>query len=388
MSRRERPKRKRQLKRGLGSSEATERPLLYSDQEEDARADVIRRLELLDTEPEERFDRICRMAGDVMNAPATYIALLDRHRQWFKSTEGMGEMKETPREGTFCDYAIRRSRPTVVLNADEDPLFKKSPYVTDGPQVKFYAGFPLSVDGQRVGTLCALDFEPRGEVTDEQLEKFYDLARLAEQELVQREAEDSGGQADATFVGPATFLKVNLAGIKELISLHGHDLAVSVVNLYFETFIALSKNWNAVVDDLTMDGLHLIFQDETEHSVKALACAVEIQTQAEEIYQILQERELPILGVSIGLHSDKAVVANLGARDLWRPTLLAGDAEAAGKLAQLGLDGSILATEQTALSLAESIPLSGKPSLRVSTESGEYAVYDLTGLIPGQETVQ
>ncbi|HIB68581.1 MAG TPA: GAF domain-containing protein, partial [Phycisphaerales bacterium] len=200
MSRRERPKKKRQLKRGLGSPDAP-KPQLYSHQEEDARAEVIRRIGLLDTEPEERFDRICRLAGDVMKAPATYIALLDRHRQWFKSTEGMGELKETPREGTFCDYAIRRSRPTVVLNADQDPLFKKSPYVTDGPQVKFYAGFPLTVDGQRVGTLCALDFEPREAVTEEQLEKFYDLARMAEKELEQQEAEGAGTPPDPVFVG-------------------------------------------------------------------------------------------------------------------------------------------------------------------------------------------
>ena len=192
MSRRERPKRKRQLKRSLGSGEGAEKPQLYCDEEEDARADAIHRLELLDTEAEERFDRICRMAGDVMKAPATYIALLDRNRQWFKSAQGMGELTETPREGTFCDCAIRRSRPTVVLNADEDSLFKKSPYVTKGPQVKFYAGFPLTVDGQRVGTLCALDFEPREEVTDEQLERLYDLARMAEAELSQKQDEAKG----------------------------------------------------------------------------------------------------------------------------------------------------------------------------------------------------
>lgn len=381
MTRRERPTRKRQLKRNLGSGGKQARPELYSLQEEEARSAVVEQLGLLDTEPEERFDRICRLAGGVMEAPATYIALLDRNRQWFKSTQGMGELKETPREGTFCDYAIRRSRPTVVLNADEDPLFCKSPYVTDGPMVKFYAGFPLVVDGQRVGTLCALDFEPREEVTHEQLEKFYDLARLAEQELAQKEDDDSAVPLAKPFVGPVTFMQVTLIGSRELFTGLEPETATSVLNLYCETLIEQSRRWQASVDDLSVDGLRLLFRDQAHHSVHALACALEMQQRLGEVDGVVTAHDLPTLSLSVGLHSDEVVMANVGAPDLWRETLVSGDAKLAKKLSELGLGGAILATESTVREVADKVSLSVGPCLKVEGFEGDHRVYDLSNLV-------
>ena len=48
-------------------------------------------LEILDTSPEERFDRITRMAAQVLNAPNAMITLVDRDRQWTKSFAGAPE---------------------------------------------------------------------------------------------------------------------------------------------------------------------------------------------------------------------------------------------------------------------------------------------------------
>lgn len=184
MTRRSRPRPQRSLRDRIErlGDQATP-PVLYDDRQEADRAAVLESLGLLDTAPEERFDAICRQARDVMQAPATYISLLDRDRQWFKSTLGMGEVTETPRDGTFCDYAVRRTQPTVVLDATADPLFAHSPYVVEGPKVRFYAGIPLVVEGQRVGTLCALDFQPRAEVTDEQMQEFQELAKSVQDQL-------------------------------------------------------------------------------------------------------------------------------------------------------------------------------------------------------------
>lgn len=183
MSRRERPRPKQGLKLGAPRDEGRERRPLYDDSEDERRTEAVQALNILDTPTEERFDEICREARDAMGAPATYISLLEGGRQWFKSTVGMGDVRETPREGTFCDFAVRRSLPTVVLDATQDPLFCQSPYVVEGPKVRFYAGVPLVVRGQRVGTLCALDFAPREAVTEAQMSRLEALARKAEQEL-------------------------------------------------------------------------------------------------------------------------------------------------------------------------------------------------------------
>ncbi|MGE0494495.1 MAG: GAF domain-containing protein [Vulcanimicrobiota bacterium] len=336
------PRRRRQAKGGLGDSET---PALYSPADEDSRAQALGTLGLLDTPPEERFDRICRLAQQVMQAPATYISLIDRQRQWFKSTCGMGEVQETPREGTFCDYAIRRSRPTVVLNATEDPLFAKSPYVTEGPKVRFYAGYPLVVGGQRVGTLCALDFEPRTEVSPEQMEQLGDLARMAETELTRPPADPPGDGAWREI----TVLRANLPGSAALFEQLEAGLVLAILNLYLEGFIGLIHHYGGTVDDLCGDTLRVAFglEPQADHPLRAAACALAMQAAMVDLNQALAQRNLPPLACAISLHTAEVVVGSLGSHGLWKPSWV-GDALALSDRVQpLVAGGQILASETT-----------------------------------------
>lgn len=313
MSRRTRP-RKASLKTTLGGgSKKLQRPL-YSEAEEDNRAQALGLLGVLDTQPEERFDRICRLAQGVLNVPATYISYLDRDRQWFKSTLGMGEVKETPRAGSFCDYAIRRSRPTVVLNADADPFFKESPYVTEGPKVKFYAGFPLMFGDQRVGTLCALDFEPRDEITDQQMQQLFELARIAEREM------SSGwdGQTVAKRL-PVSVLKAYIGEEDQLDQLDP-EVVMALLNLYFEMVVAIVERWEGSVDQMTGGSFSLVFHG-PQHEMRAAACALEIQNSTPELNKQLESRELPTISVGMGLHSQDMILGFLEAGGLQRATL-------------------------------------------------------------------
>ena len=137
--------------------------------DEEKRMEAVHSLELLDTDPEDRFDRICRLVREILGVPVSYIALMDDDRQFFKAECGLG-VRQTPREGTFCDMTIRRTGPMVVEDADAHPSWKDSPFVAGPPHVKFYLGFPLFInDMQAVGTLCALDFEPRESVGEAQM---------------------------------------------------------------------------------------------------------------------------------------------------------------------------------------------------------------------------
>ena len=247
---------------------------------EEARAQVLSQLQILDTPPEERFDRICRLAQEVMGAPATYISLIDRDRQWFKAAQGMPEVRETPREGTFCDYAIERSRPTVVLNALQDPLFARSPYVQEGPQVRFYTGFPLTVRGQRVGTLCALDFEPREQVTSQQMERLYDLARMAEAELERRP--EPAVEAERRVV---TILQSGLLNSEELEALPP-EVVVAVLNLYQEQMLEVVERWRGSLEERSGTGLRVVFAQDSV--LMAAGCAVDMQRSLAKLNPALQ----------------------------------------------------------------------------------------------------
>ncbi|WP_406699321.1 PP2C family protein-serine/threonine phosphatase [Singulisphaera sp. Ch08] len=146
------------------------------------RLEVLRSLDLLDTAPEERFDRITKVLGLVMEVPMAYISLVDSDRQWFKSSCGLNS-SETPREISFCGHAILSDEPLVVPDATEDERFWDNPLVLGDPFVRFYAGYPIAgPGGQKVGTLCIADRRPR-DLEPAQLEIFKEMAQLVEREL-------------------------------------------------------------------------------------------------------------------------------------------------------------------------------------------------------------
>jgi diguanylate cyclase (GGDEF)-like protein len=149
---------------------------------ESGRLEALDRYDVLDTPREEAFDRLTRLARRVLDVPIAAVSLIDGHRQWFKSCDGLSG-GETKREHAFCDHAIRAAEPLIVPDALADLRFAENPYVTGDPNVRFYAGIPLrSSDGHNVGTLCVVDKKPR-ELDRAQLDILNDLARLAADEL-------------------------------------------------------------------------------------------------------------------------------------------------------------------------------------------------------------
>ncbi|WP_439609533.1 GAF domain-containing protein [Hydrogenophaga sp.] len=125
------------------------------------RLDALRSLLILDTPPEERFDRISAFAAKEFDVPIALVSMVDRDRQWFKSTIGI-EMCETPRDVSFCAHAITKSATLVVPDALRDPRFADNPLVVGHPYIRFYAGAGLRLPyGQVVGTLCIMDRRPR-----------------------------------------------------------------------------------------------------------------------------------------------------------------------------------------------------------------------------------
>lgn len=146
------------------------------------RLDTLRALNILDTSPDERFDRLTRLARRVFGVPIALISLVDADRQWFKSCVGL-ETRETPRDVSFCGHAILDDDILMVPDALLDERFHDNPLVVGEPGIRFYAGCPLKVpNGSRLGTLCLIDVQPRS-LSAEDRELLRDLTRMAEQEI-------------------------------------------------------------------------------------------------------------------------------------------------------------------------------------------------------------
>lgn len=149
---------------------------------EKRRLAAVIRLGILDTPPEERFERLTRIARQHYRVKVALFTVLDSDRQWFKSRQGLEET-ETPRSIAFCDHAIRQDHIFIVENASQDPRFRNNPFVLDGPNIRFYAGVPVrEPSGFKIGTLCIIDDRPR-QFSEKDLDVLRILASIVEEEL-------------------------------------------------------------------------------------------------------------------------------------------------------------------------------------------------------------
>jgi PAS domain S-box-containing protein len=146
------------------------------------RVEALHELGILDTPPEERFDRITRITAALFDVPIALVSLVDADRDWVKSCVGMTD-REFPLSTSFCAVAIQEPEPLIVPDTREDPRFADFATVTGDPHLRFYAGVPVCTpNGVPLGTLCIADHRPRT-LTPEQRALHKDLARLVEDEL-------------------------------------------------------------------------------------------------------------------------------------------------------------------------------------------------------------
>lgn len=111
---------------------------------------------------EPAFDSLAALTRSIFNVPVALVSLLDRHQQWFKTHPGLASCS-TDRESAFCNYPVASGEMLVVEDALQDPRFSNNRFVTGDPHIRFYAGIPLALNpGVHLGTLCILDFKPRG----------------------------------------------------------------------------------------------------------------------------------------------------------------------------------------------------------------------------------
>lgn len=147
---------------------------------------ALRALAILDTPPEERFDRLTRIACAAFNVPIALVSLVDGDRQWFKSSVGL-EVNETSRDLAFAAHVVHSSEELVVPDTLLDDRFADNPLVVKAPRLRFYAGVPLILgDGDCVGTLCVADTRPR-DFSEAGMATLRDLRDLALEEI-QRKA--------------------------------------------------------------------------------------------------------------------------------------------------------------------------------------------------------
>jgi GGDEF domain-containing protein len=204
---------------------------------------------LLEGSPEAAFDRVTRLVAEVLQVPVALFTLVTRDKQVFKSSVGLGEVRETPLSHSFCRHVVECGGPLEVVDARLHPRVRDNPAIEDLGIVS-YLGMPLTTsDGERLGALCAIDHEPR-QWTGRDHGVLEDLAGAAMAEVELRRANRTVAAAAAelhfaathdtlTHLGnrralledlgqvladgqPATFGRFDLHGMRGYNDQHGH----------------------------------------------------------------------------------------------------------------------------------------------------------------------
>ncbi len=217
---------------------------------EAARLRALESYEILNTLTEEEFDRITELASLICKTPISLITLLDERRQWFKSKVGV-DISETRRELAFCEYTIQGEALFEVPDATKDTRFKDNELVTGTPDIRFYAGFPLTdPDGFNLGTLCVIDRKAR-ELDADQKRALQLLAKEVMTLIIERRQKEELRNFEKLFkLSPALicvagtegyFKKVNPA-LKEMLGLSPAELyATSFYEIIHPDDLAATK---------------------------------------------------------------------------------------------------------------------------------------------------
>lgn len=198
----------------------------------------LKALRILDTPPEERFDRITKLALQLFDVPISTVTLVDSKREWFKSCQGL-PVKEGKRAISFCGHTVLSNDLFMIPDATKDPRFAKNPMVQDKPYIKFYAAFPLkAADGKRVGAFCIKDRRPR-RLGEGKIALLKSLATWAELELNTHElnlAITTREKAEAKIAQLNEVLKLLHKSLK-------HDLLnnLTVIRGYIEMYEKMGK---------------------------------------------------------------------------------------------------------------------------------------------------
>jgi PAS domain S-box-containing protein len=147
-----------------------------SNNHEQARLEALRRYQILDTQPEQDYDNLARLASFICGTSIALVNFIDENRQWFKAKLGI-DVPAMPRNFGLSYLCLENKDIVVIKDTLEHEQYAANPAVTGYPHVRFYAGVPLiSPDGHILGTLCAIDPSPR-ELNQQQIEAMRALGR-------------------------------------------------------------------------------------------------------------------------------------------------------------------------------------------------------------------
>ncbi|WP_392537193.1 adenylate/guanylate cyclase domain-containing protein [Legionella sp. 227] len=384
---------------------------------ENKRLDALQSLKIMDTGPEESYDRLVRLAIDLFNIPICYIAFLDEKRQWFKSQHGL-KVKQTPKNISFCNVTIKKHEPLIISDALNDERFANSPLVQEAPHIRFYAGVPLTdPEGYNVGTFCLADTSPK-QLDSKQLELLLNLAHIAKDQLSLRKTnfllqkiksqlevrnklirkvfsfymsddvvntilKSPHNQKLGGYENKITIMFSDLRNFTPLSEAIPGETLVSLLNNYFSKMVPVIEKYQGIVDAFIGDAIMVIFgapYSSENDSLRAIACALEMQQVLKKLNHANKKKNLPQLEMGIGINTGVAVVGNVGSKKRMQYSAIGSSVNLSSRIQDLSLGGQILISESTYKEVVNDIEINGHLRVKVKGIQSPITIYDVSQL--------
>lgn len=384
--------------------------------------------QLMDSPPEERFDRISRMAVQALDAPIAYVAFLDGERQWFKSICGLHPAPVVARKTALCSHTILSMESIICPDTQQDPRFADNDHVTGPPHVRFYMGHPLSTpEGYNVGTFCVMGFEPQ-QPDEQRIKAFKDLAAWAQNELnfidvvtlqdalLQHKQELS--QLNTELEKRSEFIRsvlgryltdqvanqllehpegLNLGGEQREVSILMSDLrgftpmsekstpeqVVNLLNRYLARMTPVIEQHGGTIDEFIGDAILVIFGAPlacSDHAKKAVECALDMQMAMDEFNQESAELNVPAMQMGIAVNTGNVVVGNIGSATRMKYGVVGSAVNLTARIQSFTLGRQVLISAQTLSELDGKARVDGNLRVKVKGVEDPVSIYDIGAL--------
>lgn len=393
---------------------------------EKARIAALHSHNILDTEGEDEYDRIVKVASYICGTPISLISLVDTDRQWFKSRVGLS-INETSRDMSFCTHAIKEEGIMEINDASEDERFKDNPMVKGEPNIRFYAGTPLvTSDGYKLGTLCVIDRVPRT-LTVEQKECLENLSRQVMDQMILRqqkrklielnstlikdletklEQQEKVLQLFVRFVPEAIVAKhlhskddnsfndaeakqmaimfCDIRGYTSIVENLNPKQAVSILRSYYSILSDVISTYSGMVNQYVGDEIFASFGSPftPENCEKhAVLCALEMLNQLKTLNEECSALTPVPIKIGIGIHTGEVITGTLGSKSKIE-YCITGDAVNTGKrIETLTQDhpNTILISETVYEKVKDIVEVELWPAVTLKGKTNELKIYQVLG---------
>ena len=314
-----------------------------------ARLTKIRDLRLVDSPPESAFDRITRIATQMLDVPVALVSIVTNDRQFFKAARGLPEpwssRRETPLSHSFCRHVVQRGEPLIVNDARTHEFIRDNLAITD-LGVTAYLGFPIQLSGgERLGAFCCIDTVPR-EWSSEAIDLVRDLAELVNSELNLRNEIERLQEVEGDLERQATEVTSTKGFLRNI--LDSLDAQICIVNER-GTIVDTNASWNYVQAEMRPQGDGFsVGNNYFEVAGQTVgSCAVAQQEVATALRDIISGRRTNYLGEHL---------CHAAATEVWfqvRITPLQSPDRRGAVISHMNVTDRVLATQQLELKTEE-----------------------------------